>query len=960
MPSFILHIFPESGLASSLITTVWIGVFVVCFFNLRFGWNLSGLIVPGYLVPLLILKPWSAVAIIIEALFTYFLIMFFSEFSSRLGRWSSLFGRDRFFAIILFSVVSRLLFDIILFPELTGFLSNYIGVTFVYKGGLYSIGLVIVALLANQFWNPGIKRGLPQFLITLFISFLIIRFVLLEFTNYRISEVAYLYEDIATSLAASPKAYIIFIVTAFLASRMNLLYGWEFGGIVLPALLALQWYYPWKIVSSILEAGIIYGLAVLILKTPLFRNITIEGARKILLFFNISFAYKMFIGFTLPLVIPNVRILNVYGLGYMLTSLIAIKMFDKKIGLKMTRTALQTSFLAVVLATIIGFVLLYVPTFETAANKKNDTAHYKSNKYRNFNSVSEAVLAEQIRLYGFLRKPATITQNQLISFKNSLTALKNYVIDDSEISLQYATTQLDYLGYKLDIINDKYILLYEESWKSSRGLYVIALNPDNNILVEVPIPTQGPDLIENAMLTVTEQNFAALAIAGGKNTLPDQLQENLSNKDSFYNIFCNVFNSTPTLQFFSQDKYLKSFFQNDKNINFIKHSVDYVYYPDNISKKKLETVSSFYPNLKKLKERPSFVQNNPYTISIFLSVKSKLETLIKKGKFDLDINAKINKKNFDSIISNEKGFLSSSVFAFKSLFSSKRKIKQKNQPLTIEKACFIDKQIITPIIMLTNHYSSLSQEARENKLKLISFAARIIGCSISTLTIQTLDSTYIILSGYNDADNEYLGGTFAFKTMDYTPCTVEILNPSNKNNLKLGSYLLADLKARTCFISGSAESSIFSSYIEDNSPTVRSLFNLANQIIIRETDAPETIVKKDKDYKSTIIQINTISNTNKTLKYIPNSIYFTTYYGKYKKSQLTKQEDSIYKLLKGYKINVLFDDGSPNTAGLSASHSLQTRYLPETKNTDFVCLWLTPKTKLKDSFFTKNKDKDNK
>ena len=30
-----LTIFPEGGLASSVITTVWVGVFVLCFFNLR-------------------------------------------------------------------------------------------------------------------------------------------------------------------------------------------------------------------------------------------------------------------------------------------------------------------------------------------------------------------------------------------------------------------------------------------------------------------------------------------------------------------------------------------------------------------------------------------------------------------------------------------------------------------------------------------------------------------------------------------------------------------------------------------------------------------------------------------------------------------------------------------------------------------------------------------------------------
>jgi len=52
----------------------------------------------------------------------------------------------------------------------------------------------------------------------------------MEYTNFTISNLSYVYEDIAASMLASPKAYIILITTSFVASRMNLLYGWEFSG----------------------------------------------------------------------------------------------------------------------------------------------------------------------------------------------------------------------------------------------------------------------------------------------------------------------------------------------------------------------------------------------------------------------------------------------------------------------------------------------------------------------------------------------------------------------------------------------------------------------------------------------------------------------------------------------------------------------------------------------------------
>jgi hypothetical protein len=48
-----------------------------------------------------------------------------------------------------------------------------------------------------------------------------------------------------------------------------------------------------KIVATIAEAAVILMLAILLLKAPWLKRMTIEGARKLILFFNISFAYKI-------------------------------------------------------------------------------------------------------------------------------------------------------------------------------------------------------------------------------------------------------------------------------------------------------------------------------------------------------------------------------------------------------------------------------------------------------------------------------------------------------------------------------------------------------------------------------------------------------------------------------------------------------------------------------------------
>ncbi|RZW19321.1 MAG: hypothetical protein EX260_07770, partial [Desulfobulbaceae bacterium] len=152
MTDFILPIFPAHGLASSVVTTVWIGVWVSCFFNLRLGWVMSGMVVPGYLVPLILVKPWAAVVVCIEAVVTYGIVWFYSTYLARRGYWTDFFGRDRFFALLVVSVLVRIIFDILILPDIGAFINETFAINFDYTHNLQSFGLIVVALIANMFW----------------------------------------------------------------------------------------------------------------------------------------------------------------------------------------------------------------------------------------------------------------------------------------------------------------------------------------------------------------------------------------------------------------------------------------------------------------------------------------------------------------------------------------------------------------------------------------------------------------------------------------------------------------------------------------------------------------------------------------------------------------------------------------------------------------------------------------
>ena len=183
----ILPLFPSGSLDSSVTTTVFVGIAVAVFFNLRFGWVLSGLVVPGYVVPLLIIQPWSAAVVIIESVVTYFLVLWIFKYASRTGIWTTVFGRDRFFALLLGSVIVRIVFDCWLLPLVGEKITTGLGIHFDYRNQLHSFGLIIIALMANQFWKPGFFRGSVPLIVTVGITYMLVRYGLMEYTNFTIS-----------------------------------------------------------------------------------------------------------------------------------------------------------------------------------------------------------------------------------------------------------------------------------------------------------------------------------------------------------------------------------------------------------------------------------------------------------------------------------------------------------------------------------------------------------------------------------------------------------------------------------------------------------------------------------------------------------------------------------------------------------------------------------------------------
>ncbi len=537
-----LPIFPTEHVAVSLTVTVWVGVCVVVFFNLRFGWTLSGLVVPGYLVPLLLLKPNSAAVVLAEAVATYALAWLLSERCRYLAGWSSFFGRDRFFLIVVISVLVRAVADGWLLPMVGKWMNNQYGLAVDYRNDLHSYGLIVVALIANYFWKPGIVRGSGTLAVTLAVSCLLVRFGLIGWTNFTLGGLHYIYDDMATSLLASPKAYILVLTSAYIASRMNLRYAWDFSGILIPALLALLWHEPAKVFVSIGEGLWVLALATLVLKLPLWRTVNVEGGRKLLLFFTLCAVHRVVLGHLVPrLDLPLLAVTDTFGFGYLLTTLIAVKAHDKGIPVRMARGVLHVSMMGAVAGSLIGFALSLAPAdWFTPPVRATGGANYVDVLISR-ETLPRILAKDKIRLYwqALPGSYAAPTGGELRSFAEGVERL----LDDRiarEVRLEQAAIKLARVGYQVYLLENRYAYLRESAFTAGDGslprgwgIYVVDLQGETNRsrdkvgsqsvsdqadtngpVLEVPLPLEEPGTLEAAAVLMRRMSARALAIGG--------------------------------------------------------------------------------------------------------------------------------------------------------------------------------------------------------------------------------------------------------------------------------------------------------------------------------------------------------------------------------------------------------------------------------------------------------------
>jgi hypothetical protein len=326
MSGALLPIFPGAGFESSLLTAVLIGLLVTLLFHETLGWGFNGLVVPGYLASIFVVRPASGAIVVVEALLVYAVARGGLALLARTARIGPTLGRDRFFVLLLLSVVMRLVIEAWAIPVLArSALGAELGLGD--GSGLYAVGLVIVPLAASVLYTPGFGRGSLQLAAGTGLTYLLLLLVLAT-TNLAITDFELSLEDIATSFAASPRAYIVLLTTALVAAYAVRRYGWDVGGILVPGLLAIAWLTPHKAVATLVEV-----LAVLLLAFPLRALGVWRGAnpsRRLVSAFLLLYAGKVVVAMVVGGTHPGLGVTELFGMGYVLPALLVEKVWARQ------------------------------------------------------------------------------------------------------------------------------------------------------------------------------------------------------------------------------------------------------------------------------------------------------------------------------------------------------------------------------------------------------------------------------------------------------------------------------------------------------------------------------------------------------------------------------------------------------------------------------------------------------
>ena len=562
---------------------------------------------------------------------------------------------------------------------------------------------------------------------TVGLTCLVVRFGLIAWTNFNLGSLRYLYEDISTSLLASPKAYVIILTTAFLASWINLRYSWDFNGILIPALLALLWHDPLKVGLSLVETVWILLLATLLLKLPFWRNMTMEGGRKLLLFFTIATAHRLLLAHLLPR-FSTMQVTDAFGFGYLLTTLLAVKAHEKQMAIRLLRSVVQVSMLGAVAGSLAGFALTWLPDDLRTATLPTDADHATLQWERDDRSLDELVQEQQIYLYrsrisDAYRPPRP---REIDRFRAAIQHLLRFTETRQADELRLAASDLSRVQYGLRIVRPRFAVLSETTAERGWGWYVVDLSSSSGLLVEVPSPLEESGTLDAGLSLFQALSGRALAVGGASSVAKDRPSADVLNqRQSILATFHRIVGPDETLQVrrhrgelprtttFPVRHSARLQQRRTESTLWIENGL-----PDSLP---LPTLKQLVPDFQvQWQRRPTrnLLRDQSRRGYVELVLNSQDATRFQSG------DAQVAASRGSEPLVTQKGYLHQWLLAEKEQIATRH--SQAYQPASLEEMLFLDQKVVTPLIRLAASHATLKSYQRTDweQLKAIGNASR--------------------------------------------------------------------------------------------------------------------------------------------------------------------------------------------------------------------------------------------
>ncbi|MBM3299374.1 MAG: hypothetical protein FJY85_05425, partial [Deltaproteobacteria bacterium] len=612
------------------------------------------------------------------------------------------------------------------------------------------------------------------------------------------------------------------------------------------------------------------------------------------------------------------------------------RMHDKDITARVSRATLQTSLAAVVLASVIGFGLTYVPNL--FAMRAVNLATPPPDKDLSKSTIAEETRKQKIALYRN-RLPQRVSvplSEELDIFESAMSSLGAYVRSKDPLELEEARKLLWVVNYQVSRLEGHYLYLHEREPSRGWGTYVVNLDPSNDLLVEVPAPLDEWGAMDAGTSIYSFLNARALALSGstrrtGGRDAPDVLE----NPSTMFRLFQRSFGQRAILQI------------RGHTTETVRALTGKRPDPREVVPPEVESVlwvKSTVPEALNLAQLKEFI--GPFKIEWgHPPWRNLLRDSAGSGFTELVLNRKgARSLMFKPLLAGAEARSYSrdqSIAGYLQdwLLEVKDKLPDRGTnlyvPAQLPELLYMDQEVLTPLVKTAQRLYSGQDWTKEGieELRALSTLSSALGYEVVRYRHISTGHDYLILAERDDAKTKRFWGTYVFRLGPSKNYVIQIPRPiSEVNVFEYGVMLFERLRAKALLIGVSHPLA----NVDGSADIIRienkeNLFNLVNQVILREAESAPMVVVQCRAFG-----------------FRPDGPAPTADAIMSLRSGITRRESSdrltanLIAMLDRDLLAPTFADGSPSVAGYEVGGIPQSMYVDFSKNKEFVVVWMSP------------------